>query len=152
MGAVPNSDGLLIEDGGFAAARVAEIMDLVRHGNVSEALKLTASLAPGLLESNGGRDVLYQLKCQEFVELVRAGNANEALMFAHQELTPFGKQDAVRPFPRNPLPCLNFCMSRPVFSLLPVSDACLGGDRGWMIGGNGGGGGGGTGFDCAAGV
>ena len=64
------------------------IVDLIVSGDIAHALQETATYFGGLLQDS--REVMFRLRCQQFVELVRANQTKEALQFAQTELTPFG--------------------------------------------------------------
>ncbi|KAB2604570.1 glucose-induced degradation protein 8-like protein [Pyrus ussuriensis x Pyrus communis] len=59
------------------------------EGNAQKAIELTEELAPDLVEKN--KDLHFDLLSLHFVELVCAKKCTEALEFAQNKLTPFGK-------------------------------------------------------------
>ncbi|KAK1263476.1 hypothetical protein QJS04_geneDACA009517 [Acorus gramineus] len=59
------------------------------EGNALKAIELTKELAPNLLEEN--KDLHFDLLSLHFVDLVRSRKCTEALEFAQNQLTPFGK-------------------------------------------------------------
>ena len=52
-----------------------EIQQLVLSGQISEALRLVYSSYPGLLESH--KELLFRLKCQQFVEMLVGNDSKE---------------------------------------------------------------------------
>ena len=71
--------------------RVA-VINAVREGHISEAMKRLRLISPDLLQSRV--DVAFLLKSQEYIEFVRNGDIEQALSYAQQELGPCGKRDA----------------------------------------------------------
>lgn len=67
------------------------IYNFALEGNALKAIELTNQLAPELLQEN--KDLHFDLLSLHFVELVRKRKCTEALVFAQNELTAFGKQD-----------------------------------------------------------
>ncbi|CAL8099410.1 unnamed protein product [Prunus armeniaca] len=59
------------------------------EGNALKAIELTEQLAPDLLEKN--KELHFDLLSLHFVELVCSKKCTEALEFAQNQLTPFGK-------------------------------------------------------------
>ncbi|XP_009335728.1 glucose-induced degradation protein 8 homolog isoform X2 [Pyrus x bretschneideri] len=59
------------------------------EGEALKAIELTEELAPDLVEKN--KDLHFDLLSLHFVELVCAKKCTEALEFAQNKLTPFGK-------------------------------------------------------------
>ena len=53
----------------------SEIQQLVLSGQISEALRLVYSSYPGLLETH--KELLFRLKCQQFVEMLVGNDAKE---------------------------------------------------------------------------
>lgn len=54
---------------------ITEIQQLVLTGQISEALRLVNSSYPGLLESH--KELLFKLKCQQFVEMLVGNDSKE---------------------------------------------------------------------------
>ena len=54
---------------------IAEIQQLVLSGQISEALRLVYSSYPGLLETR--KELLFRLKCQQFVEMLVGNDSKE---------------------------------------------------------------------------
>lgn len=73
----------------FSFVRPHTIFYFASEGNALKAIELTEQLAPSLLEKN--KDLHFDLLGLHFVELVRTRKCTEALEFAQQMLTPFGK-------------------------------------------------------------
>ncbi|CAK7346299.1 unnamed protein product [Dovyalis caffra] len=67
-----------------------EDMEKRKEGNALKAIELTEQLACDLLENN--KDLHFDLLSLHFVELVSAKKCTEALEFAQNKLTPFGKE------------------------------------------------------------
>ncbi|KAM7517222.1 hypothetical protein LguiA_006805 [Lonicera macranthoides] len=65
------------------------IFHFALEGNALKAIELTEQLAPDLLDTN--KDLHFDLLSLHFVELVRSRKCTEALEFAQNKLTPFGK-------------------------------------------------------------
>eukprot|EP00252_Welwitschia_mirabilis_P018038 TRINITY_DN40208_c0_g1_i1.p1 TRINITY_DN40208_c0_g1~~TRINITY_DN40208_c0_g1_i1.p1 ORF type:complete len:216 (+),score=31.13 TRINITY_DN40208_c0_g1_i1:294-941(+) len=70
------------------------IYNCALEGNALKAIELTNQLAPELLQQN--QDLLFDLLTLHFVELVRKRNCTDALEFAQNELSQFGRQDKYR--------------------------------------------------------
>ncbi|PIA55924.1 hypothetical protein AQUCO_00700323v1 [Aquilegia coerulea] len=65
------------------------IFHFALEGNALKAIELTEQLAHNLLEEN--KDLHFDLLSLHFVELVCSKKCTEALEFAQNKLTPFGK-------------------------------------------------------------
>ncbi|XP_068652315.1 uncharacterized protein [Aristolochia californica] len=65
------------------------IFHFALEGNALKAIELTEQLAHNLLEDN--KDLHFDLLSLHFVELVCSRKCTEALEFAQNKLTPFGK-------------------------------------------------------------
>ncbi|KAF5199326.1 Glucose-induced degradation protein 8-like protein [Thalictrum thalictroides] len=65
------------------------IFHFALEGNALKAIELTEQLAQNLLEEN--KDLHFDLLSLHFVELVCSKKCTEALEFAQNKLTPFGK-------------------------------------------------------------
>lgn len=65
------------------------IFHFALDGNALKAIELTEQLAPDLLDKN--KDLHFDLLSLHFVELVCSRKCTEALEFAQNKLTPFGK-------------------------------------------------------------
>jgi len=80
----------------FAAANDSipqrkKLANLVISGKISEAIELTNKLFPNLLTNN--LEVSFKLQSQVYIELLRQKMTKEALIFAQEQLAPFGKLD-----------------------------------------------------------
>lgn len=65
------------------------IVHCALEGNALDAIRLTEQMSPDLLENN--QDLLFDLLSLHFVELICLRKCTEALSFAQERLTPFGK-------------------------------------------------------------
>ncbi|KAI3686644.1 hypothetical protein L1987_80325 [Smallanthus sonchifolius] len=65
------------------------ILQLALKGNALDAIHLTEQMSPDLLENN--KDLLFDLMSLHFVELICSRKSTEAIDFAKDKLTPFGK-------------------------------------------------------------
>lgn len=74
---------------------VIEILKLVSTGRMGEAIEMTNKLYPGLLESN--RNLLFKLKCRQFVEMV---NGTDSEVAPHENIEI---QTMTRPSPKRTL-------------------------------------------------
>lgn len=66
-----------------------QILCFTLEGNVLEAIHLTEQMSPNLLENN--KDLLFDMLSLHFVKLISSKKCTEALEFAQEKLTPFGK-------------------------------------------------------------
>ena len=64
-----------------------ELRELIRMGNVLQAVELVERLYPGLLQRRPY--IHFRLRCQQFIELLRKGEAMEAVSYAQGELAPY---------------------------------------------------------------
>ncbi|GJR24282.1 glucose-induced degradation protein 8 homolog isoform X1 [Tanacetum coccineum] len=65
------------------------IVHCALEGNALDAIRFTEQMSPDLLENN--QDLLFDLLSLHFVELICLKKCTEALSFAQERLTPFGK-------------------------------------------------------------
>ncbi|XP_071703079.1 uncharacterized protein [Rutidosis leptorrhynchoides] len=66
-----------------------QILQFTLDGNALEAIHLTEQMSPNLLENN--KDLHFDMLSLHFVRLICSKNCTEALEFAQDKLTPFGK-------------------------------------------------------------
>ena len=69
-----------------------ELRELIRMGNVLQAVELVERLYPGLLQRRPY--IHFRLRCQQFIELLRKGEAMEAVSYAQGELAPITRAAA----------------------------------------------------------
>lgn len=63
------------------------VCELVARGSVEAAIASLRSHYPGLLDAN--RELLFQLHCQQFVEIVRESRVDEALAYVRGQLAAY---------------------------------------------------------------
>ncbi|CAG8672887.1 2481_t:CDS:2, partial [Racocetra fulgida] len=59
------------------------IRDAVLAGNIDNAITLTNSLYPGVLQSND--DILFQLRCRKFIEMIGACAGTQITLSDHED-------------------------------------------------------------------
>ena len=64
------------------------VRKLVQSGDILGAMAMVEELYPGLLESPSSSDTLFQLHCQQFLELVKSGETLAAVAYARTQLNP----------------------------------------------------------------
>ncbi|KAI8071126.1 CTLH/CRA C-terminal to lish motif domain-containing protein [Gilbertella persicaria] len=74
-----------------------EIHHAIREGDIAHAFELIQTHFPDLMEAYNTHantslhDALYQLRCQQFIEILRAQGDMEAVQFAQQHIRPWRK-------------------------------------------------------------